>query len=193
MYALQTRNVEMPAVDRPYGFDLIAKSWVKPHGSGLVSDIMIAVDRLNNEQGKVTGMVLHIDFPNPGDGVIQIQEGQVYPESDLKLPREAPFEGYSNSLVRWEHWGTGTGYVRNRRDDLGYFMRIRTVLIETSVVSALYGKINGDFHAHVQRTKTAQLDFRYYVNPEPNSRNVEFDTSRNLFQNLEMLESVRYP
>jgi hypothetical protein len=60
---------------------------------------------------------------------------------------------------------------------------VRTVLDEQgNVKSALYGKIYGDF-----------MHFSYYLNPTPNSRNVEFDPKRNLSKNLSNMEGVSEP
>jgi hypothetical protein len=51
-----------------------------------------------------------------------------------------------------------------------------------TVKSALYGKIYGDF-----------MQFRYYLNPTPNDRNIEFDPKQNLLKNLSQLEQVSAP
>jgi hypothetical protein len=42
----------------------------------------------------------------------------------------------------------------------------------------LYGKIYGDFDADFLR---GRIGFTYYLNPEPNSRNMEYDPKQNLF------------
>ena len=51
-----------------------------------------------------------------------------------------------------------------------------------NVKSALYGKIYGGF-----------MQFRYYLNPTPNDRNVEFDPKQNLLQGLKPTEQVTAP
>jgi hypothetical protein len=79
------------------------------------------------------------------------------------------------------HYGHPPKYDRDQKRN--YFFRIRTVLDEEgNVKSACYGKIYGDF-----------MDFRYYLNPTPNSRNVEFDPKRNLLQGLKPDEQVDKP
>ncbi|MCW5550774.1 MAG: hypothetical protein KIS67_01275 [Verrucomicrobiae bacterium] len=73
------------------------------------------------------------------------------------------------------------GIVRNgkpEQDNIdpsrNYYFRANTVLDENgNVKSALYGKIYGDF-----------MQFRYYLNPTPNDRNVEFVPKRNLLKEL---------
>jgi len=37
------------------------------------------------------------------------------------------------------------------------------------------------------------LIFKYFLNPTPNDRNVEFDPKQNLFKNLSSLEEVSDP
>jgi hypothetical protein len=60
---------------------------------------------------------------------------------------------------------------------------VRTVLDEMgNIKSAHYGKIYGDF-----------MQFKYYLNPTPNDRNIEFDPKRNLLKNLKAMEQVREP
>ena len=52
------------------------------------------------------------------------------------------------------------------------------------VVSALYGKIDRDFRFDIFNSKTAALLFTYYLNPNANDRNMEFDPKRNLLTGL---------
>jgi hypothetical protein len=59
-----------------------------------------------------------------------------------------------------------------------------------NVTSALYGKIYGDFSQDIGNDA---VRFTYYLNPEPNSRNMEFDPKQNLFKNLPPLEQVTAP
>jgi hypothetical protein len=68
-------------------------------------------------------------------------------------------------------------------ENLGFFFRVRTVLDEHgNVKNARYGKIYGDF-----------MDFGYFLNPEPNSRNVEFDPKHNLPGGLKSTEQADAP
>ena len=59
-----------------------------------------------------------------------------------------------------------------------------------TLLSALYGKIYGDFSQNIGH---GNIYFNYYLNPEPNSRNMEFNTQSNLFKNLRSLEQVGAP
>jgi hypothetical protein len=78
----------------------------------------------------------------------------------------------------------GKGTVEDMNDkNRNYFFRVRTVLDENgNVKSAQYGKIYGDF-----------MQFRYYFNPTPNSRNIEFDPKHNLLSGLQSFEQVSAP
>jgi hypothetical protein len=64
-----------------------------------------------------------------------------------------------------------------------YYFRVRTVVDSNgNIQSALYGKIYGDF-----------MQFKYYLNPTPNDRNIEFDTKHNMLTNIESFEQVDAP
>jgi len=64
-----------------------------------------------------------------------------------------------------------------------YYFRVRTKMDENgNVVSAHYGKIYGDF-----------MQFRYYFNPTPNDRNIEYDPKQNLLGGLQSFEQVTAP
>ena len=74
-----------------------------------------------------------------------------------------------------------------------YFFRVRTKKDDQGkIVSALYGKIYGDINFDFFSPKTI-VAFTYYLNPELNSRNMEFDPKQNLFKNLPSLEQVSAP
>jgi hypothetical protein len=88
-------------------------------------------------------------------------------------------------LIKWKWIERGTNNKRpfvkgysNYRADANYFFRVRTKRdLGGEVVSALYGKFMGDFSQNLQAGK---IDLNYCLNPEPNSRNMEFDPKRNL-------------
>jgi hypothetical protein len=104
-------------------------------------------------------------------------------ESALHSPHEAPADGYQPEWIQTELKRPGEPTVANRDANRNYFFRIRTVLDQNGKVkSAIYGKIYGDF-----------LQFRYYLNPAANSRNMEFDTKRDLVTHLRPVEQVKAP
>lgn len=178
MYARRLFRVAIPAQGKPLGYDLTAGDWVAPYGKGETPDFIFQLDT------KITNY-LTLHFSNEGDGiqfVASIGGG-------LRLPRLAPSDGYQFTLTKWEWIEHGTNNrvpflkeYSNYQKDANYFFRVRTKQDSTGkIVSALYGKIYGDFSEHIQE---GNISFAYYLNPEPNSRNMEFDPNRNLFRNL---------
>ena len=88
----------------------------------------------------------------------------------------------------------GKFFELDEREDRNYFVRVRTVLDQQGkIVSALYGKIDGDIRFSPIRSKTCSLMFTYYLNPTPNDRNMEFDPKRNLLTGLKDAEKVDVP
>jgi hypothetical protein len=80
------------------------------------------------------------------------------------------------------------------QSDGNYFFRVRTKKdTQGNIVSALYGEIYGDFNAVHGGGIGSTLSFSYHLNPEPNSRNMEFDPKRSSFKNLKDSEQVSAP
>jgi hypothetical protein len=138
---------------------------------------------------------LSIRFSNEGDGIqfVMAMGG------GLRLPRLEPTNGYASVLIEreWQEPYTnqpGRFFVQTHSDynkDANYFFRVRTKKDSNgNIVSALYGKIYGDFSRNIGHDK---INFTYYLNPEPNSRNMEFDPKQNLFKNLKPLERITAP
>jgi len=172
MYAKRV-NVGMPALGERVGFDLMRGDWVAPHGKGSSSDVFFRGD-LNKRAEDDYDYKLTVSFPNRGDG---IQEFERHPfrighGSELRSPHEAPVDGYQPEWIKAQSRRPGQPSTYNIDANRNFFFRVRTILDEKGEVkSALYGKIYGDF-----------MDFSYYLNPTPNSRNVEFDPKRNLLK-----------
>ncbi len=137
-------------------------------------------------------VTLTVSCSNEGDGfhfvpMTPIGHG---PTSGLRMPREAPLDGYEPILTKRAYNTVAEPLRTEVRDDANYFFRVRTEKdADGNIVSALYGKIAGDFRfvPHVRK----KLSFTYYLNPEPNDRNLEFDLEQNLFKNLSSLEEVQ--
>ena len=103
--------------------------------------------------------------------------------SDLRSSQEAPADGYQSKWIQTDNRKQGQPTETNRDLHHNYFLRVRTVLDhQGNVVNALYGKIYGDF-----------MQFRYYLNPTPNSRNIEFDPKQNLLHGVKSFEQVNAP
>ncbi len=108
----------------------------------------------------------------------------------MRLPMEAPASGYVTNILKCVYQQQGKPQHTDIRDDMNYFFRVRVERDEeNNLISALYGKIHGDFRFDYQR----RLSFTYYLNPESNDRNVEFDPSENLLKGLLSREVVNTP
>ncbi len=186
-------RLQVPEFDKAVGFDLMKGDLVAPHGKGEIADlhvklIVIDLGQRKIDRGPMFDATFAVTFTNAGDG---IQEFFSHPRmgSALLSPRFAPETGYTSVLVKtsYEH---ETESRHEKREDLNYFFRVRTKKDEKGkLVSALYGKIHGDFRFD----ERGRVAFTYYLNPTPNDRNMEFDPERNLFKNLSSFEEVRAP
>lgn len=181
MYA-KWLNTHVPVVDKPTGFDLIAGDWVTPYGKGIEADINFTAHFDRHPDGE-SDFTLTVSFPKLGDGIQEFAVTETEKGSTLRSPHEAPINGYQPKWVQNDNRKPGRAIETNRDHNRNYFFRVRTVLDEKgNVKSALYGKIYGDF-----------MQFRYYLNPTPNDRNVEFDPKRNLLKSLKSTEQVDAP
>ncbi|MDB6031385.1 MAG: hypothetical protein JWM16_1723, partial [Verrucomicrobiales bacterium] len=180
MYAKKIFNGP-PAFNEEVGYDLVVGDWVAPHGKGKQKDF-IFLGQLQKKSNEEFDYKLVIKFANPSDG---IQEFQVPADltSELRSPYEAPDSGYEREVVRRLSRKPGQGTKNDADKNRNFFFRVRTVLDPNgNIQSANYGKIYGDF-----------MDFTYFFNPEVNSRNLEFNPSKNLFGNLPPSERVEEP
>jgi hypothetical protein len=194
MYARQIGAgvpLEVPAVNRPYGFDLMAADWVSPHGKGKVSDLIFTLKEIVkfSSSDQPFDYVLAVTFPKRGDGIQSVLEAPH--SSGFRLPRYAPENGYEPEMSkRMARVAGQAAMINETREDQNYFFRVRTILDEQGrVKSALYGKISGDIAFGVNRV----LRFTYYLNPTSLDRNMEFDPQRNLFEGVPSLEQVKAP
>jgi hypothetical protein len=194
MYARKVGEIEsplqMPETGKPIGFDLVVSDWVAPFGRGATADLVFKMERSFTDVEQPFEATLTVTFSNDGDG-IQSVLAPPFVGSELKLPRFAPEHGYAPELVkRKARPAAGKPIEATTREDQNYFFRVRTVLDEKrQVKSALYGKIDGD----IQFWANGKLRFTYYLNPDPNARNMEFDVKRNLLGQLPSLQQPTLP
>jgi hypothetical protein len=190
MYAKADR-LTIPSKKTPVGFDLEAGDWVAPYGKGTVSDFVFTITEKVPfvRASQPYDVTQTLSFSNKGDGIQSVLLPQ-NAGSALRLPRNAPESGYQPTLPQ------ELSLVGNKRlngangEDQNYFYRVRTVLDEQgNVKSALYGKIAGPIDCGAQ----GYIQFTYFLNPTPNDRNMEFDPSKNLFQNLTDDQQVKAP
>ncbi len=170
--------------DATIGYDLMAGDWIAPYGKGVNTDI-IFTRKFDKKTKTDYDYKLSVSFPKAGDGIQEFTVPEAEKGSGLRSPHEAPEDGYQSQLVRENFHHPGQAGKSDYDDNRNYFFRVRTVLDSNgNVKSALYGKIYGD---------PEQMNFRYYLNPTPNSRNIECDPKQNLLGGLESFEQIKAP
>lgn len=183
MFARNTSRSEMiiPEIEKPVGFDLTAFDWVSPHGTGIHSDLIFLLN------GTYSGyddfdMTLEISFSNKYDG-IQVAKDEESRGSIFKLARYAPTGNYQGKMMKF-HKAKHKGAIENNFDDTNnYYFRVRSEVKDKRLDRAMYGKILGDIKFYPKSPRSANLVFKYYLNPDY-TRNLEYDPMQNLFLDL---------
>ena len=171
---------DIPAIGQPCGYDLEKGDWVSPYGTGAVPDLVIALQR-NYKNPYDFEVKAEIRFSNPLDGIMEVETPPIGRVSFFEWPREAPEAGYQPVLMTRFACSPGAGYEKSASDSQKYFFRVRTVVSDGRIVSALYGKISGAMQLAPFDSSTSKIRLNYYLNPTPLDRNLEWDTRRNLF------------
>ncbi|MBN2368331.1 hypothetical protein JXC34_04895 [Candidatus Woesearchaeota archaeon] len=195
MYA-KNLETKIPEIGKPIGFDLIKADWVEPYGEGEVSDFVFKGTREGNKWENFE-IELELTFSNPCDGIqeyIVKENDDSYFLSRLKLPHEAPEEGYKKSWVKKLGNTPEKGrFNLGKKEYQNYIFRVRTDTDDNgNIKKALYGKIHGDIQTGGCSSPKLFLNFTYYLNPD-GTRNLEFDLKRNLFEGLSSLERPNEP
>lgn len=178
-------NTHVPNLDKPVGYDFEIGDWVGPYGKGVNADIFFTghFDKHNDNESDFR---LTVNFPKTGDGIQEFNVPQYFLHSKgsvLLSAQEAPTNGYQPEWIQTDNRKPGKPVETNRDLNRNYYFRVRTKVDDRgNIVSALYGKIYGDF-----------MQFAYYLNPTPNDRSVEFDPKQNLMKNLKFNEGVGEP
>ncbi|NOT96087.1 MAG: hypothetical protein HOP00_07245 [Nitrospira sp.] len=184
MYAKRV-EVKIPEFNQPIGYDLVQGDLVAPYGKGQLSDLIFEADRKVVSDQEYDG-TLTLRFSNEGDGLVAHEIPQPDPPG-LRMPYIAPDDGYVSSKTWEESRHTSArrngNIISTASNRMNYFIRVRTVRDkEGKIVSALYGKIHGDFRWFIgARAPKSGLAFIYYLNPD-GTRNVEYDPKRNLLK-----------
>lgn len=192
VYARAFRELTIPEIQKPCGFDLEVGDWIAPYGKGKVADFIVIAQREYENRDKFNVSAL-ISFSNPMDGIQEVKLPEEWHLCEFKWPRTAPETGYQSILSTRFGTEPGKGFFSTASENQAYFFRVRTVEQYGRIVSALYGKIKGGINLEGRETKTCTMAFTYYLNPTPLDRNMEFDLKRNLFTNLPFLEQPREP
>ncbi len=183
--------IEMPADSGTVAWDLEKGDWVEPYGKGEIADFIFKIHRearkkyVGDSWGHEylsSGATVEVTVSNEGDGFIPYPVPEKDRHRGLRMPYEAPADGYMPTVTKYfTHPKDGTGKA-NLRKDMNYFFQVRTVRDQSGkIISALYGKIYGEFLIH---SFGNDISFTYYLNPTPNDRNVEFKVKSNLFSDL---------
>ncbi len=190
LFARQFRNLKIPSLNEPFGYDVEIGDWIPPHGNGKTTDIIFQI------KGKLVNykdhdLTLEISFPNKGDGLMEFEGVREF-GSVLRSDHQAPESGYNATLTLRRKALNGQAasqWINESKPGSNYYMRLRTKLDRKgNVLEANYGKIYGNIEF---------LDFikaeAYYFNPTVNDRNIEFDTKRNLATPMKAIEKVSMP
>jgi hypothetical protein len=195
MYAcnvgLLGQGLQIPVKNAPVGFDLEANDWVVPYGKGTTADFIFTMTEKVPfvKYNQPFDLTWTISFSNKGDG-IQAVKSPSNPGNFVRMLCNAPQSGYGPTLVQELARNGAKALNGDSGEDQNYFFRVRSVLDERgNVKSALYGKILGT----IRYWGDSNIHFTYYLNPNPNDRNMESDPSKNLFQNLPDDQQVHAP
>ncbi|KAF0220890.1 MAG: hypothetical protein FD174_887 [Geobacteraceae bacterium] len=184
MYARRFDKV-LPQKDKDIGCDLIANDWVEPYGKGTHSDIVFHLKKQYLSDDDYAADLL-VKFAGKNDGHVKYNL-DMYSGSEFKLPRYAPVDGYQKQFVRHVVKQLGKTIKDDRDDSVGYVFRVRSGV--NNSYNAMYGKIQRDVEVRAMGEGTAGVAFTYYLNPD-HTRNLEFDSKRNLFTDLGRAEQV---
>jgi hypothetical protein len=182
MYADRVEWIKSPRLDDFVGYDLIMRDWIAPYGKGLTGDFLMKISSRVTAYDDYT-MALELKFSNQLDG---IQSFQVESErgSELRSDHEAPERSYVSVFHNNQDSVPGKPIKSQYEKEKNYYFRIRCQKDEDS---CLFGKIYGGIELG-----DGIVHFKYYLNPNPGDRNVEFDPKRNLFK-LKPANNVRMP
>ena len=196
----------IPKEGEEIGFDFLKADWVTPHGKGEKTDVLVKI--ITYDPDRQAGGEFSWRFPRPGDGMIRTDLPEDYANSQFKMRREAPEEGYVSewSVVR-DYREVDRTKVERLQDleefirvtpegpllrQTPFFIRIRSVLDEKGrVKNALYGKIirypgsfdDGIWFTYADNKERARVTFTYHINPD-GTRNMEWDSKQNLFESI---------
>jgi len=173
---------ELPEEGKFFGYDLIAKDWVVPHGQGLHSDFMFKIDVAHYVDTSDYDSTMTLKFSNPDDGIQSFYTPKNR-GSDLRSAHHAPLAGYQDKLKTRDLAEQGKVYKPQNRDDQNYYFRIRTKRDEQgNIIEAHYGKMYGGFiFSFPSDGEKGEIYFSYYLNPNNNDTNVENAPEKNLF------------
>ena len=185
--------LKIPKLGEPCGFDFSAGDWVAPHGTGNKADIFFNHTEKTVWSRDHYKSTLKITFPNELDGVLV--DGGWIQSSEFRSSRLAPTDGYHAQETIIDEQGESGEYRNSPLQN--YILRVRSEKSKDGELpKACYVKIIGGVDLLVGTRypeRPGAIRMVYYFNPNANDRNLEFDPSQNLFEDLEPEEMVREP
>jgi hypothetical protein len=181
MYARTTTRsrIQLPALEKEIGFDLIEFDWVAPYGQGKHADMIFNLTK-RVASFKDFDSTLTVTFSGRFAGMIAVKEDQNI-GSRLKLPRYAPTSGYQQRFVYRKSWSPGKPFEQTHDEQNNYIFRVRAEELNGKLMKAMYGKIIGDIQFEPRDSTTGEIYFTYFLNPDY-TRNLEY--GENLFTSL---------
>lgn len=178
MYAKKT-NPRFPKNAGKFGYDLVVGDFVKPYGSGDVSDFIFHIKSTTENRGSIS--LFDITFSNKSDGIqpffVQYENA---PRYELKSNTSAPITGYFKSLKTadgdWKDVFKRPEYSNNNvnrhwSQEINYYFRVRSQKNGKS----MYGKIYGSFNPLLySQSGLPNVEFTYFLNPDW-TNNLEFE------------------
>ena len=179
-------------------YDLVKGDCLPPFGRGEVPDIEFAV--LQQEAMEAGKNVFYTQERKKNtvrmSFIGDVDNGLVMsrPSEDAYLKvRCAPLDGYTKDFLfsEWYAYNLEQKEGHDQRRCFSFRIRVKRNL-QGEIESAVYGKIygdarllyrGGDYASDRWWRKVDGLSFLYYLNPQPNDRNLEWDMKNNLCPN----------
>lgn len=167
-----------------YGYDLFARDWVEPFGSGRIADFVFKqfVGFSPSPQEPMTGSMT-LSFSNDEDGILAMPVGSDG-GSELLGPHVAPTGFYAKDYAFTAKPLDQKKLVSADLANMVWVFRIRTVTDnEGKIASTHYGKIYG-YPQIISMRGVPAIRFSYYLSGKANQPNLEWNMKTNLFKDL---------
>lgn len=176
-----SKDHNIPFVNKEIGFDLFENDWVTPSGKGKRADLYVVFEWDGSKFQNYNGSVLALVFKDAYSGAYKIEADEF---SEFKSPYHANTNGVFAKEMKFR-------YVRGRKasetfngqlkGDECLILRVRTKLDEKgNMISAYYAKIYAPMMFGYALETPGSMEMRYYLNPNANDPNLEADTMKNI-------------
>ena len=180
MYHKDTEII-LPKTNEVFGFDFQMGDLVEPYGRGKITDIRLTYVFLT-PSAEGDEYFAHIAFDSASEN-----GGTLLMESDLhsqyKSLYEAPMGKYEPRFEMYKRF-TRQGVLEKKELTINDYLVFRS-RVETGngqIKSAHYGRIHEITYGGTSKNPDGGfVKMRYYFNPTPNDRNIEYNPNENLF------------